>query len=653
LKQHHNNALGDTLHQAIQHQRDVAETLREQANTEQHMPDHVDDTQEPTVTLLTKEAEALLQSMPTDMTALGPVKVAKYLAEEALLNRDQQGPVALIAKDMQTAWEQQGKPKKMKDEGKILRMLLLGGGGCGKTRIINLVLTALFITFWGARGCVKIAPSNKAARGILGKTLHAAAKLVVSSLKTMNLRCSTQVQTALAYLWAPCGALIMDEALQGSASLYHALSLRCTYGRAPAHELEVADYAAPSQTFGAIPIVVECGDELQLPPVPATAGLFAPQQNAATEHMAGVQIFGQKDYVYRLSTMKRFTDDTQISILTKMRRQGGCKLSRQEWQALQCTDISGLSATEQQERLRGTELWYQAAPTWATVTMAQTIRSRQSAEKAGATLFVIPALDFVLNRTDFSMNDEQLAEEIARVPNMNTTGRLPAVALVHIGMEMRLTNTVEAPEAVTDAMCKVMGLDLHSEDACSVSSSDAVRVLRNMPHAIIVRLDNVVTEFLPPLPCTRHLAAGARRKCCNCDFRAGCIAIEPQTSPRPFSVEIGDRHLNVKRRQVPLTIKTASTLHTLQGVTASPGLIFHWRFARRTDKELRWLATYVALSRPESLAQLISIGLPADMRSTIEAGPPDGILTMFSGMFHEIEEATHLRAAEVLRELGW
>ena len=64
-------------------------------------------------------------------------------------------------------------------------------------------------------------------------------------------------------------------------------------------------------------------------------------------------------------------------------------------------------------------------------------------------------------------------------------------------------------------------------------------------------------------------------------------------------------------------------------------------------------ATYVALSRPQSLAQLISVGLPDDLREIIEAGPPQGILTRFNDMFEEKEKATHIRAAEVMRELGW
>ena len=122
------------------------------------------------VEMLTEEAAELLLSIPTDLAAVGPVAFAMHLVESATLNHDQRAPVAFIAKDMQVAWEKQGKPRHMDPLGRILRMLLLGGGGCGKSRIVNLVLTPLFLQFWGPRGCVKAAPSNKAARGVLGKT---------------------------------------------------------------------------------------------------------------------------------------------------------------------------------------------------------------------------------------------------------------------------------------------------------------------------------------------------------------------------------------------------------------------------------------------------------------------------------------------------
>ena len=82
-------------------------------------------------------------------------------------------------------------------------------------------------------------------------------------------------------------------------------------------------------------------------------------------------------------------------------------------------------------------------------------------------------------------------------------------------------------------------------------------------------------------------------------------------------------------------------------------MIFHWKYPRFFSEELRWLATYVALSRPPSLAQLISIGMPAELRQTIEGGPPKGILTRFKDLFDEIEKATHIKAEELLEKLDW
>ena len=111
--------------------------------------------------------------------------------------------------------------------------------------------------------------------------------------------------------------------------------------------------------------------------------------------------------------------------------------------------------------------------------------------------------------------------------------------------------------------------------------------------------------------------------------------------------------MRVQRRQLPLTVKTASTLQTLQGTTAEPGLIYHWKFPRFYSDELRWLATYVALSRPPSLSQLHSVGMPKNLRDILEGGPPEGIITRFRAMFGEKEEWTAQQAEKILHELGW
>ena len=58
--------------------------------------------------------------------------------------------------------------------GTLVRLLFVGGGGCGKTRIFNRVFVPLLEAFYGSQGVMKEASSNKAARLLHGKTIHAA-----------------------------------------------------------------------------------------------------------------------------------------------------------------------------------------------------------------------------------------------------------------------------------------------------------------------------------------------------------------------------------------------------------------------------------------------------------------------------------------------
>ena len=171
----------------------------------------------------------------------------------------------------------------------------------------------------------------------------------------------------------------------------------------------------------------------------------------------------------------------------------------------------------------------------------------------------------MLNLTAGSnLTDAYVAEQIASVPNMNNTGRLPSIARIHIGMEIRWTNTVEAPEVFTDSTGIVIGIDIDPVDVGAAVQNEGVIILQKLPQAVIVKLHNVTTEFLPPIPCSVHAADGAKRDCPHCDFRAGCVAIEPQSSRGSFTVDVpasaieqSDYKLRIQRRQLPMTIKIA------------------------------------------------------------------------------------------------
>ncbi|MDA8609433.1 hypothetical protein N9L19_00800 [bacterium] len=157
----------------------------------------------------------LVEEINPEIRAQGPIATAKFLCDAASLNEDQMHPVALIAKPMDKPWRDRG--EELAGAGtehtpliplgkKIIRILIVGGGGCGKTRIINQVLTPLFRAFFGTRGCMGTAPSNKAARLLGGKTMHTWVKMRGGKLSLQALRVGQASSKALSCAFVPVGA---------------------------------------------------------------------------------------------------------------------------------------------------------------------------------------------------------------------------------------------------------------------------------------------------------------------------------------------------------------------------------------------------------------------------------------------------------------
>eukprot|EP00438_Fugacium_kawagutii_P025227 Skav230240 [mRNA] locus=scaffold1818:78429:87690:+ [translate_table: standard] len=481
------------------------------------------------------EQQASVRLITLEERARGPAFVAKKLAEEASLNRDQLGFVAIVAVALQSAWvvlpaERDGTLPKDKA---LLRCLLVGGGGCGKTRIINQVLRPLFLAFFGDHAVQTQAPSNKAARQIHGKTLHSANKLTRdSSLRTVHLRLSTKVRKALELSTSPLGAVIIDEFSQCIGQMFHADALRKTYGRQSAYNLELHRYAEPLETWGRMPVVVVAGDELQLPPVPFEHSLLATTDGTSDEHKAGVHLFGNFAHVYRLSTAMRFKDDVLVAILTKMRTPGGTKLTEREWEALKATSVDGPG---DQHKLEGTEHFFQSCYTWSVVSLAYAVRSFESAKAAGATLYATKAIDVVQNVP--ADKCAAVAEALLAYANMNETGRLPHFGLYHVGMEVRLTQTLAAPHVVVDCVGVIRGFQFAAEDLSRGDMHGSFVVLRKLPEAIFVELEDVPEDFLPAEPCSLH-APNVSFGCVDCQRLRGMFAVRPYTSGRAWTVKV-------------------------------------------------------------------------------------------------------------------
>ena len=160
-----------------------------------------------------------------------------------------------------------------------MTIIIVGGGGAGKTTLLVEVLVPLLRTYWRPEHVLLRAPSNKAARllGMDAKTMHSAQSLSPeSSMRTAALSLKPQAQKSVGKIHEYAGAMHCDEFSQLQGELNHAYALRTTYSRATAHGLNCSDYALPTDRFGRIAYLGYSGDELQMPPVPATSSMVRP-----------------------------------------------------------------------------------------------------------------------------------------------------------------------------------------------------------------------------------------------------------------------------------------------------------------------------------------------------------------------------------------
>ena len=168
------------------------------------------------------------------------------------------------------------------------------------------------------------------------------------------------------------------------------------------------------------------------------------------------------------------------------------RLTPEEWQVLQSTDIAHGASLE------GTEMWYHSAFAWSYVSMAQWIRSVNSAAHHRETLFMCAARDYIQNVDACHL--ETVREELLKVSNMNSQGRLPAVALLHVHMKIRITVTSCPCQAPVDTMGTIKHIELTAVDRArwQQQPSASMFVLCQLPTVLIQLDDNVIDTGLGP-----------------------------------------------------------------------------------------------------------------------------------------------------------
>jgi len=222
------------------------------------------------------------------------------------------------------------------------------------------------------------------------------------------------------------------------------------------------------------------------------------------------------------------------------------------------------------------------------------------------------------------------------------TGILP----LYVGMEVILTESYLPPKVVRGASGEVVGLEFDPDEpplqGRSSIASHGCAVLRCQPKCIYVRVHNCTEFFLASSTDASQLGGLGLQ---------GVIAVQPVSRQWKYKGKTMENAISVLRTQCPLLPQKQCTLHGVQGKTADPGFIAHWKFPKGLSKESIWLAYYVSLSRPRSLSRLLCHGIPD--RDVIEGGPPESITKAFQDFFEAKIAATKLTCARTRLELGW
>ena len=236
-------------------------------------------------------------------------------------------------------------------------------------------------------------------------------------------------------------------------------------------------------------------------------------------------------------------------------------------------------------------------------------------------------------------------------PSLSKTKRLPAFAMFHLHMRIRITANILPPWVTQDCTGVVVGISLNPAEPRTQQYNEPFVLLQFLPLALYVKINGCEVEFLPPKPCQEHSMSGASTHCENCVFHKGVVRLKPHNAS--WAMDFGNSKMQVSRTQLPVQPEKATPLYSLQGSTTDPGMLANFAMPARAGDDVKFLIVYVTLSRVRSLANLRTIGLDNKIRSIIEKGPPETIVGTFERMFRDKINQTQQEAKKCRRQLGW
>ena len=597
-------------------------------------------------------------------------------------------------------------------ETSVRSVFLHGPGGSGKTWCVTEVVLKVVRHFLGEQSVKAIAATNSAARLLRGKTMHASGKMKRGqSMKARQLKPNARSLRPLQREWQDAFLLVEDEMGLAPPPLQAGISRRAFHGRAHQLGFRCAEGEELDHPFGDVPIQVGLGDFLQLNTVAShtcmeavcTSPVPGVPKKTTDEDRDGYKVFRyflRNVILFRSS--HRFLDDDLPMLLEIMRTPGGKRVpSALRAKILaQCQRGPSDHRLDEDYMVDGVRGFFacgaSAAIVWEQVTRMMQLQvlklarlsrgpaARYNKEDGKPDLSSMPArpqqgqLVFYFQAVDrfkHAQGKERYMQALQFV-NLSKTAGLHGMCPVYVGMRVRLTKKVYAPDLVQEATGEVIEIEFHPSERFGDPSSSHLRpadshecwergwvVCDRLPLHVAIRFDGCSEDYtglgkpgvwhLEPKKDVWHLPIERT------------ATIDHPGAPRPKVVKLTrrkDATLEVTRCQLALTHESEGTYQNWQGKTARgprdepKGFIVDLFKPNQMSQPEYFQHIHMILGRVRKLEWLMIRNFPLDENSEpdwkiFEGGPSDYLCELMA-VLEERAKQTYPRLLRAQRSLG-
>ena len=464
----------------------------------------------------------------------------------------------------------------------LLRMILYGEGGTGKSRVIQ-TITEAFAANGVSHMLVKAAYTGVAASLVGGKTTH-----IIGS---MSLRSKASVSDAakkkLQEFWRNVCYLIIDEYSMLSKSFLAALSRNISIG------MEGSQGFRQGMSFGGLNVIL-CGDLHQFPPVACRKRdpLYYPiSVDDPTDLQVGRKLYEEFSTVVILREQMRVTDHTWRDFLDHLRhgrveqrhltmlrtlllkRQTGSSAPAHSNEPSSPNPLPDSIKTADSPIDFSVQPWADASlitPRHAVRTRWNEAAAQERCADSETHLFICPSLD-TINGSPLTIQDSYALANLPKTSRKRDKG-LPEFIHLAIGMKVMVTNNLQTDLDITNgARGVITGIILDPDEPPLEEGS--VVTLKHLPECVLVKLSRTRAAALP-------------------DLEEGVIPIRRISTKT--QIKVGGKSRTVTRTQFPITGAYSFTDYRAQGQTI-PYVVID--IVSPPTSGLSLFNLYVALSR--------------------------------------------------------